>query len=165
MELLGYFSSVIVALFFFLSWIMKISSLLNLKLEIMNYNIVPIKLIPITSYFVLILELGIVIFLIFDLLFFYIHIFCIIVLLVFSYLTWRRNEENKERACSCFGNITILNRFPITRNFLLVVLVLISLLSPKFEPSLLLSTQFFLLISWTSLLIKLKTFKTFKYLN
>ncbi|MEK5640212.1 MULTISPECIES: MauE/DoxX family redox-associated membrane protein [Paenibacillus] len=115
----------VISVLFFLPFYMKLRSFEGLKVEIYSYGVLPAFLLPLAAITVLVVE-----FLLF--LFFatgwadgWKHLMGIGMLAAFTWLTWRKKKNTGVGTCACFGNIGFLNRFPIYRNFALMIFLLI----------------------------------------
>ncbi|WP_405081977.1 MauE/DoxX family redox-associated membrane protein [Paenibacillus chitinolyticus] len=150
---MDYLLRVVLAQFFLLAFIMKVRSLHNFRLEISSYNVIPSYLIAIASYLIIFVEIGIIISFVFDLFSFWKQIVCLFMLVIFNLLTWKKNKETKKSACSCFGNLSFLNRYPIRRNIVLLIITFATLFFPESKTSFFFNFHVILFLIWLSLLI------------
>lgn len=152
---ISYSFNIVIALFFMLAFSMKIRSLKNFELEIASYNIIPIKLVPLTSLLVIIIESYIIIAFIFEQFGYWKQVICILLLIIFSVLTWTKSRKTTNNLCSCFGSVSFLNKFPLIRNIILISLSIISIYIPKSEPTGAISFHILIFVIWLTLLIEL----------
>ncbi|GEM_PF-3097750 len=105
---------------FSLSFFTKLSAFDDFKLHIHSYKFVPQSFVTFTASMVLIIEILLVIgFAIGEVLL--TNTVTIVLLAAFSViLKWK--QENAE--CNCFGNVSWLNRLPLMRNAILLLLVI-----------------------------------------
>ncbi|OAB42021.1 MauE/DoxX family redox-associated membrane protein [Paenibacillus glacialis] len=120
-----YILDLTIAVLFFIPFYMKLRSYEGFKLEIYSYGVLSPSLLSLGATIVLIVEL---------LLFFFFatglangikHLMGIGLLVVFTFLTWRKKRITGLETCACYGSISFLNRFPIYRNLVLITLLLI----------------------------------------
>ena len=154
MVVLTYLTNTIISIIFFSSLSMKARNLYNFKLEISTYALLPHRLVGIASYMVIITETFIVITYLFGWLNGW-RLLCVSMLFIFSIATWIKKRNTEQKICSCFGSISILNRFPLLRNIIMIFLVLVSYYLPITTLTIFESIQWVLLICWISFLIEI----------
>lgn len=155
MSVLGYIFNIVIALFFCIAVSTKVGSVYNFQLEVASYRVVPKRLLPAAGYIVLTIEFLLILTPIFNLAGIWRQIVCISLLAAFSYMTWGGNSGRDQHVCSCFGQLTFLNKFPLLRNTILILITTISMILPEYRPSIMVSFQILLLIVWISLLLQL----------
>jgi len=117
--------NILLATIFLLSFYMKAKKIKNLRYEVHQYQIVPVKYLLPSGIALLMVE-------------FYLFIaFCtnmhsgitvilsLLFLAVLSLLTYRKRLLSGDSTCSCFGEIHVLNKVPIIRNLVIGIIVLI----------------------------------------
>ncbi|WP_341476451.1 MauE/DoxX family redox-associated membrane protein [Bacillus cereus] len=149
------------AFIFFASFYMKSYSIHGLKCDLILYNILPLKSILFFSYMVLILEFCIFIMFVLNIYYPYKELGTIALMIGFILLILRKKYLYKleKTSCSCFGKMQFMNRSPIVRNSIIVILLIIKVLLPFSFRILEISLFLGLLIVYTVLLYNLISLK------
>ncbi|KQO10864.1 MauE/DoxX family redox-associated membrane protein [Paenibacillus sp. Leaf72] len=155
MVFLLYTANIIIAVSFLLAFNSKLRNIFNFQLEISSYNILPFKTISIAARLVIGLELLLAIAFIFDLWEVWRQAMSIILLVFFSIITWRKNRGKAQNSCSCFGEVSFLNKNPLLRNGLLILFVLITMYNAEIPINTIVSLQLMFLSIWLVLLIEI----------
>ncbi|WP_397376132.1 MauE/DoxX family redox-associated membrane protein [Paenibacillus sp. sptzw28] len=114
----------IISFIFFSSSYSKIVSMENFHMELASYGI-PFKWVPILSRIILIFEAGLfIVFLLNDTMNKWKQLLAAIFIITLTILTIVKNGL-KNRECSCFGTNHPLSRFPILRNVVILLLLVI----------------------------------------
>ncbi|MBE9914224.1 hypothetical protein G8C92_09295 [Paenibacillus donghaensis] len=144
---------VVIASIFYFSFSSKINQLSGFKAEVFSYKIMPAYFVPVAAFIILLFELNV--FLAFSL-----HyssrvkeIAVLSMLICFTVLLWMKKRRMGSLSCGCFGNVKVLNNHPFIRNFILIGLILVKCVLPRYhfdliqslETSLGIITIFFLL--------------------
>lgn len=130
MIVLTYASDLLIAILFFLSFYMKVTNLHQLPLEINSYQVIPYYYAKIAAYLLLITEGGIFLLYITGLAFVMKELLLIVLLLVFIALILRKRKQQGNLECGCFGKADSLNKYPLQRNMILLVIVIAKLFLP-----------------------------------
>ncbi len=104
---------------------MKLQSIQGFRVEIYAYKVLPAAFLTWAAAAILIMECWLFICFATGLAEGWKHILGITLLTCFTWLTWNKKRKTGIEACACFGNIGFLNRFPIYRNIMLIILLLI----------------------------------------
>lgn len=118
-------SDISIFIVFFLSFYSKVQNIMGFGVEISSYRIVSFQLSKLFAYLVLILELLIILCYWAELFPFTRNLVVAGLLLVFSLLTLYKRRKLKITSCNCFGEIEFLNKFPISRNLILVSIIIL----------------------------------------
>lgn len=118
----------IISIIFFAAAFMKVRNFFDFKIQIFSYGYFR-KLIylPVVAFLIIIVEL--MIFLIYSLGKFHpvIDVITILILVMLSIQLILKVKTSKELDCGCFGDIHLLNKYPITRNLILIFLLIINI--------------------------------------
>lgn len=114
---------------------MKFKNISDFKLELYSYRIFPKKMLKIAVVLVLSWELLLVIFFASGQFRLYKEILAIFTLVIFSIATVRKRGTNREMLCKCYGTLEILNKYPITRNVLIIIMIMINFFLPNYQSS------------------------------
>lgn len=134
MIVISFLIDVSFAFLFFYSFLSKVNSP-YLQSEIYSYVKLPYRLLSLSAILLLFMELFIAISFAANWIPVYKEISVMAVLLVFMVLSMNKQKKGNG-SCACFGNLTILNKFPLFRNSLFLMLLFIKLLLPQRMPSL-----------------------------
>ncbi|MEY8741548.1 MauE/DoxX family redox-associated membrane protein [Bacillales bacterium AN1005] len=133
MEYLSTIINITISSVFFASFYMKAKAPVLLRCEIYSYHLIKVKHIKIVGYLFLLLELVISIIFIFDLFQWFKYLFCILLLLFFCVLILKKQkEEGKQvQSCNCFGEMKLLNKYPLIRNSILIIFLVLQFFLPN----------------------------------
>ncbi|WP_353938258.1 MauE/DoxX family redox-associated membrane protein [Bacillus cereus] len=122
----------IIAFIFFASFYMKSYSIHGLKCDLILYDIFPSKYTLFFSYIVLISEFFIFIMFILNVFYPYKELGTIALMICFILLILRKKYLYKleKTSCSCFGKMQFMNKSPIVRNSIIILLLLIKIMLP-----------------------------------
>ncbi|WP_407945732.1 MauE/DoxX family redox-associated membrane protein [Paenibacillus puerhi] len=118
------------AFLFLLSFYTKVFNINNFIYEISSYGVLPKRLLLISAVSILIYELVLFILYSFGTFTVIREILGITLMVIFSIVTIKKKIKEKTGACSCFGNMRLLNKFPIIRNLFICGLMLMNLNAP-----------------------------------
>ncbi len=118
----------IIALLFLISFYMKVVNIENFKYEIASYNVLPKQLLLISAISILIYEFFLVILFCLGLLPMIKEILGITLMCIFTLITIKKRKSASSSTCACFGNDSLLNKFPVTRNIIISILMVINLM-------------------------------------
>ena len=146
MEYLSTVINIIISTVFFASFYMKAKAPILLRCEIYSYHLIKEQHIKIVGYLFLLMELAISIIFVFDLFQWYKYIFCILLLLFFCVLIFKKQKEEGEKvqSCNCFGEMKFLNKYPLIRNSILIIFLVLQFFLPN--PDYVLEYKFILLL-------------------
>lgn len=128
--------SLSIVLQFILSFIFALSvysKLLDIQVFLQEVNSLRMfnkKLTVIAVYLLLVVEFSLVVFYIFDVFHVWRELVTIMVLSFFILILVKKKKIRLQGSCSCFGNNSILNKYPIQRN---LILIMLSILNIKFK--------------------------------
>ncbi|MGM7684520.1 MauE/DoxX family redox-associated membrane protein [Cytobacillus sp. Hm23] len=122
----------IIIMIFYTSFHTKRKSLVDLKYEIASYHIIPKKLLKVVSYFILLIELTIVTLYFLNSFFIFKTIIAGSVIILFTIATLNKKKKDGVTHCRCFGNLSLLNKYPVTRNIIIFILIIIDLVLHTF---------------------------------
>lgn len=118
-----------ISLVFFISASMKLRDLHSVVLEINNIlrlNKSKYSFLLIITYLLIILEFSIAV--LYTITNTKMVEYVVLVLMIFfSFYIIIKRTFNNQYTCSCFGNISILNKYPLQRNIILISLILINI--------------------------------------
>ncbi|EFM10893.1 hypothetical protein PaecuDRAFT_2143 [Paenibacillus curdlanolyticus YK9] len=117
---------VLIALIFLISFNMKQKNTKNLQYEVVSYYNGFKAIAGQLAYLLLGAELLIVVLFWMPYLVIAKALLSIGMLLVFSYVTYRKRKEKGQATCTCFGDASWLNKAPLTRNAAFIVIIMAS---------------------------------------
>lgn len=122
--------NIVFALIFFTSFYMKIVQFSNLKYVILSYELVKNNfLVHMGSIVVVGIELLLVLSYMIQADLVVREVFVIMLLLFFNIILYKKQLHSKDKtSCNCFGNVSFLNKNPITRNSIFIILILMKIL-------------------------------------
>lgn len=125
-------ADLILSLVFFASFYTKASNVADFRLSIASYRVLPGRLLTPAVYAVLAAELMLFAAYMTGTLPFWKEGVSALLLIGFTVLLLvkRRKKAGEDGACSCFGTVRWLNRYPVTRNAVLLSLVAAKTLVP-----------------------------------
>lgn len=147
---MGYVSSginIIISAVFFSSFYMKAKSPTLLRCEVYSYHVIADKYIKKISSLFLLIELALAIVFALNLFQSFKNITCILLLVFFCLLILKKQkaEGKAVRSCSCFGEMKLLNKYPLIRNCILILILNLQFILPN--PNYSLSVHFLLLLA------------------
>lgn len=108
----------------------KLTDIKNIREEVRTLKLVPIPITNLSVNVLIGLEILLVISFLFNILNPWKELFSIVLLLFFSYTLLLKRKITEVSECSCFGESSFLNKRPLLRNMLLIVLCIVSLILP-----------------------------------
>ncbi|EGL16329.1 MULTISPECIES: MauE/DoxX family redox-associated membrane protein [unclassified Paenibacillus] len=129
---LAFSADLILSLVFFASFYTKAPNMANFRLSIASYRVLPGRLLTPAAYTVLAAELILFAAYMTGALSFWKEGVSALLLFAFTalLLVKRRKKAGEDGACSCFGTVEWLNRYPATRNGVLLSLIAAKTLVP-----------------------------------
>ncbi|WP_238186940.1 MauE/DoxX family redox-associated membrane protein [Paenibacillus sp. L3-i20] len=114
----------LIAALFFAAFYSKASMFRDLELSIHSYRIIRLEWIRPAAIVLLISEFMLFIAFASGLALYYKEMAAIVLLLMFNLLLLRKRRLDRENSstCSCFGSISFLNRYPLSRNTIFIAL-------------------------------------------
>ncbi|MFF2889351.1 MauE/DoxX family redox-associated membrane protein [Paenibacillus sp. NPDC057967] len=125
MHLLAYLTDMLLAGMFFLAAFSKLgSSFADFRLSITSYRVLPRSFLTPAAGIVLAAELGLVVLYGFGLLPIWRDLLAVLLFAGFTIMLFRKRrlQESEDTSCSCFGKIEVLNKYPVMRNVVLMLL-------------------------------------------
>lgn len=116
---------ILIFLTFFLSFYSKVQNVIGFGVEIASYRIFNFQSSRFFAYLVLFAELSLLICYWLDRFQFIRSVTVISLLILFSLFALHKKRKLKVNTCSCFGDIDFLNKYPVLRNMVLIILVVI----------------------------------------
>lgn len=117
-----------ISVLFFTSFYSKIGKVEGFQYEIYSYRVVrSMKLTQWASYCVLAMECALFLCFATGLLDGIKEVTCILIMIGFSIFTIRKRKITGVTTCACFGEMKWLNRFPISRNVFIILVLLLDL--------------------------------------
>jgi hypothetical protein len=115
---------VLIAFFFFLACYMKMQNIGEFKYEMMTYNVIPRRLAPLAAYLFLALEWVIAGLFLFHNKGPLKEVLAVGLLLLFALVL--HIKKRGVQSCTCFGELSWLNRRPIVRNATAAAVILLN---------------------------------------
>lgn len=125
---IGYVLDMTISVLFFLPFYIKALRFRNFRIELYSYGILPRSLVPAAAFAVLSLECVLFITFACGLFEGWKEPAAIILLGAFAFFSWRKTKLTGVDACACYGDIAFLNRSPVYRNAILIVLLAVNML-------------------------------------
>ncbi|WP_197937713.1 MauE/DoxX family redox-associated membrane protein [Paenibacillus sp. GSMTC-2017] len=123
---------IIIAALFFIAFYSKANMFRDLELSVQSYRIIPVNWIRPASIGLLLSELLLFLTFASGLALYYKEICAIVLLLLFNFIVIRKRRLDRDNnsSCSCFGSISFLNRYPLSRNTIFIVLCAVKCIVP-----------------------------------
>lgn len=121
------------SILFFMAFSSKVVNITNFSIEIYSYRIISFKQAQYAAPLVLAIELILSLLFLTQWLVEITTISTIFLLSFFTIFLLKKRLISEKKSCSCFGDNKLLNRYPLTRNLILIVLLIInSILTPGY---------------------------------
>lgn len=134
MNIIYQINNAFLELIFILSFYSKIKNVKSFSYDVLSYEVTPKRLVSVSVMIILLLEFFLFIAYAYNLFYPYKEFITLLVLLFFSTIVLiKRKKKGDTSSCSCFGNLSLLNKFPLIRNILLIVYVLFHSIVNKSE--------------------------------
>ncbi|WP_407673221.1 MauE/DoxX family redox-associated membrane protein [Paenibacillus alkalitolerans] len=118
----------IIGSIFLLSIITKISNIAEFKYEVLSYKFIPQKFLNFVVILIILLEFGVVFTSAIHSNSYIIKLFPLLLLIVFTIIYSLKkifNTNSNKDSCGCFGELKMLNAFPLQRNMMLIIVSII----------------------------------------
>lgn len=125
MHALAFLTDMLLAAMFFLAAFSKLgSSFADFRLSIASYRVLPRQLLTLAAGGVLAAEFALFLLYSFGLLHIWKDVFAVLLFAGFTLMLFRKRrlQESDATSCSCFGKIEVLNKYPVLRNIILMLL-------------------------------------------
>lgn len=125
MYALAYLTDMLLAAMFFLAAFSKLgSSFADFRLSIASYRVLPRQVLTLAAGGVLAAEFALFLLYGFGFLHIWKDLFAVLLFAGFTLMLFRKRrlQESDDTSCSCFGKIEVLNKYPVLRNIILMLL-------------------------------------------
>ncbi|RJE86265.1 hypothetical protein D3P07_19525 [Paenibacillus sp. 1011MAR3C5] len=125
MHVLAYGTDMLLAAMFFLAAFSKLGAFFaDFRLSIAAYRVLPRQLLSLAAGSVLAAEFALCLLYGFGLLHVWKDLFAVLLFAGFTIMLFRKRrlQESDDTSCSCFGKIEVLNKYPVVRNVILMLL-------------------------------------------